>query len=60
MVNPSTSDKLSAIAVTLLLILTPWGNATVMLIVAIHGLLVELLFIFRENKTRGGALAATV
>ena len=60
MVNPSTSDKLSAIAVTLLLILTPWGNATVMLIVAILGILVGLLFIFRENKTRGGALAATV
>jgi hypothetical protein len=58
--NQSTSDRLSVVAAALLLILTPWGNATVMLIVAILGLLVAMLFIFRENKTRGGALAATV
>jgi len=56
----STSDKLSAVIVAVLIILTAWGNATVMLIVAILGLLVGLLFIFRESKTRGGALAATV
>jgi hypothetical protein len=56
--DKSTSDKLAAIVVALLLILTAWGNATVMLIISILGLI--LLLIFRQNITRGGTLAAAV
>lgn len=57
--DQSISDKIAAIVVALLLILTAWGNATVMLIVSILGLVVMVL-ISRKNITRGGALAATV
>jgi hypothetical protein len=57
--NQSISDKLSAIVVAVLLILAAWGNATVMLIVSILGLVAMLLF-FRKNITRGGALTAAV
>ena len=57
--HQSVSDKLAAIAVALLLILTAWGNATVMLIVAALGLAV-VVFIARKNIARGGVLATTV
>jgi hypothetical protein len=55
----SILDKFAAIAVSLLLILTAWGNAQMMLIVATLGL-VAMLFIFRKEINQGGALAATV
>ena len=57
--NQSLSDKLSALAVAVLLILTAWGNAVAMLVVAVLGLILISLF-FRKSVARGGALAATV
>jgi hypothetical protein len=57
--NQSRLDKLAAITVALLLILTAWGNAVVMFIVASLGLVVFVL-ISQKNITRGGALAAAV
>jgi hypothetical protein len=55
----SLNDKLAAIIVAVLLILTAWGNAVVMLVVSLLGLVVGLLF-FRKNITKGGPLAAVV
>jgi len=57
--NQSLSDKLAAVAVAVLLILTAWGNAVVMLVVAALGLAV-MVFFLRKNVARGGTLAATV
>jgi len=57
--NQSLSDKLAALAIAVLLILTAWGNALAMLVVAVLGLVVGLVF-FRKSIVRGGALAATV
>jgi hypothetical protein len=57
--NQSLSDKLAALAVAVLLILTAWGNAEVMLAVAVLGLAVGALF-FRKSIARGGALATSV
>jgi hypothetical protein len=57
--NHSLSDKLAALAVVVLLILTAWGNAVVMLAVAALGLAVTMLPV-RNNVARGGPLAATV
>ena len=57
--NLSTSDKLSAVVVAVLIILTAWGNATVMLIVSILGL-VAMLFALSGKKPLGGYFAATV
>ena len=57
--NQSLSDKLAAVAVALLLILTAWGNAVVMLVVAALGLVVSVI-LFRKQITRGGALSATL
>jgi hypothetical protein len=59
MKNQSLSDKLGALAVAVLLILTAWGNAVAMLVVAVLGLVVGLL-LFRKSMTQGGALAAAV
>ena len=59
MENQSVSDKLAAVAVALLLILTAWGNAVVMLVVALLGLAVSVIF-FRSKITRGGALSVTL
>jgi len=56
--NQSLSDKLAAIAVALLLILTAWGNAVIMLIVAALGLAVSVI-LFCKQITRGGVLSAT-
>jgi hypothetical protein len=57
--DQSLNDKLAALAVAVLLLLTAWGNAVAMLVVAVLGLVVGLLF-FRKSITQGGALAATV
>ena len=57
--SKSLSDKLAAVAVALLLILTAWGNAAIMLIVAAIGLVVSVI-LFRIQLTRGGALSATL
>ena len=57
--DQSLNDKLAALAVAMLLVLTAWGNAVAMLVVAALGLVVGLLF-FRKSITQGGALAATV
>lgn len=56
--NQSTSDRLSVVA-ALLLILTAWGNAAVMLIVSILGL-AAMLYSFRKKKSQGGYSATTV
>jgi hypothetical protein len=57
--NQSLSDKLAALVVAVLLILTAWGNAVALLVVAVLGLAVGVL-LFRKSIARGGALAATV
>jgi hypothetical protein len=57
--NQSLSDRLAAVAVALLLILTAWGNAVVMLAVAVLGVAASVIF-FRIRITRGGALSATL
>jgi len=57
--NQSLSDKLAAIAVAILLILTAWGNSMAMLVVSVLGLAVGGL-LFRESIGSGGLLAATV
>jgi hypothetical protein len=59
MKNQSSSDKLAALAVAVLLMLAAWGNAVVMLVVAALGLAVSVLF-YRKSIARGGVLAATV
>ena len=57
--SKSLSDRLAAVAVALLLILTAWGNAAIMLIAAAIGLVVSAI-LFRIQLTRGGALSATL
>ena len=59
MESKSLSDKLAAVAVAVLLILTAWGNAAIMLIAAAIGLVVSAI-LFRIQLTRGGALSATL
>jgi hypothetical protein len=59
MENQSLDDKLAAVAVSLLLILAAWGNAVVMLVFAMLGLVASALF-FRKSMARGGALSATL
>ena len=55
--SQSQSDKIAAVAVAMLLILTAWGNAVIMLIVAVLGLVASVIY-FRRRITRGGALSA--
>jgi hypothetical protein len=55
----SLSDRLAAVAVALLLILTAWGNAEIMLIVAVLGLVVSAILL-RTRITQGGALSAAL
>ena len=55
----SLSGKTAAVAVALLLILTAWGNAEVMLVVAVLGLVVSGVF-FRKQTTQGSALSAAL
>ncbi len=51
--------KLAALAVTVLLILTAWGNAEAMLLASVIGLGAGLI-VFRRSMAQGGALAALV
>ncbi len=55
----SQIDKRAALVVGVMLILAAWGNAAVMLAVAVLGLAVSVLF-FRKSMVQGGALAANV
>jgi hypothetical protein len=55
--NQTRSDRLAAVAVALLLILTAWGNAVVMLAVAGLGLVAGMIF-FGRGFIKGGALSA--
>lgn len=57
--NQSLTDNLAAAAVAVLLILTAWRNAGAILVVAMFGLVVGVLFL-RKSIARGGALAAAV
>jgi hypothetical protein len=57
--DQTLSDKLAAMAVALLLILTAWGNGAIMLIVAVLGLVVSVI-LFRKRITQGGALSAAL
>lgn len=60
MTNDQTlSDKLAAIAVSLLLILTAWGNAEIMLIVAVIGLVMSAILL-RKRNPQDGALSAAL
>lgn len=53
------TDKMAATGVALLLILTAWGNATIMLIVSALGLVVSAI-LCRKRITQGGALSAAL
>lgn len=53
------SERLAALVVAVLLILTALGNAILMSIVGALGLVAGLLF-FRKQMAKGGALAAIV
>ena len=55
----SLSDRLAALAVALLLILTAWGNAAIMLIVAVLGIVVSAI-LFRTRITQGAGLSAAL
>lgn len=55
----SLSDRLAALAVALLLILTAWGNAAIMLIVAVLGIVVSAI-LFRTRITQGASLSAAL
>ena len=55
----SLSDRLAVVAVALLLILTAWGNAEIMLIVAVLGLVVSAILL-RKRITQGGAISAAL
>ena len=57
--DESLSDKMAAVAVALLLILTAWGNATIMLIVSVLGLVLSAILL-RKRITQGGALPAAL
>ena len=57
--DQTLSDKLAAIAVALLLILTAWGNAAIMLTVSALGLVVSAILL-RRRITQGGALSAAL
>ncbi|MEW6183645.1 MAG: hypothetical protein AB1500_10825 [Bacillota bacterium] len=59
MSSQSSNDRLAALAVAVMLLLTAWGNALAMFVFGAVGLAVGLLF-FRKSITRGGALAAAV
>lgn len=57
--NQSLSDTLSALAVVTLLLLTAWGNAEAMFVVAALGL-AALVFLTRRRVSRGRLLTAAV
>jgi hypothetical protein len=54
----SLSDRLAALSVVVLLMLTAWGSAVVMLVFSVFGLVG--LLILRKDIARGGAVAAAV
>jgi hypothetical protein len=57
MESRKVSDNVAAVAVAVLMLLTAWGNAWVMLAVA--GLfMVGMFVVFRDNAVREGALPA--
>jgi hypothetical protein len=56
--NQSFSDRLAALSVVVLLMLTAWGSAVVMLVFAVFGLVG--LLIFRKDFARGEAVTAAV
>jgi len=57
--NRKLSDETTSVIVAVLLLLTAYGNAWVMLAVA--GLLLAGLFVlYRDDAVRGGALTAVV
>jgi hypothetical protein len=56
--NQSLSDRLAALSVVVLLMLTARGSAMVMLVFAVFGLVG--LLIFRKDIARRGAVAAAV
>lgn len=53
------SDKMAAVAVALLLILTAWGNAAILLIASVLGLVASAI-LYRTRITQGGALSAAL
>jgi len=55
----SLSDEFAAVIVAVLLILTAWGNAIVLLVVSLVGL-VAWLIVFPKDFLRKGALPVTV
>jgi CHASE2 domain-containing sensor protein len=57
--NQSLYDTLTALAVVALLLLTAWGNAMAMFLVAAVGL-AALVFLTRKRTSRGRLLAAAV
>ena len=57
--DQTLSDKMAAIVVALLLILSAWGNATIMLIVSVLGLVVSAILL-RTRITQVGALSAAL
>ena len=59
MKTSTIADLYTGLTVTLLLILTAWGNAIAMCIVAVLGVVGGLL-IFGRSFARRGAVAATV
>ena len=52
-------DALAAIAIAILLILTAWGNAVVMMIGSLVGLVLMMIF-FKGKLHHGAGLAAIV
>jgi asparagine N-glycosylation enzyme membrane subunit Stt3 len=55
----NADDAFAAIAVSLLLILTAWGNAIAMFAVSAIGLVIAFI-VFKGRTFRGSLLAATV
>ena len=55
----SLSGKPGAVAVALLLVLTAWGNAEIMIVVAVLGLVVSGI-VFRQRIAPDSVLSAAV
>ena len=59
MTTQDKADYFGAVVVALLLILTAWGNAWVMLVASLVGLLLSIA-LFRKEVVQRGLLAASV
>ena len=59
MTTQAKEDIFAAVVVALLLILTAWGNAWVMLVASLVGLLFSIA-LFRKEVVKRGLLAAAV